>query len=139
LGTLDPLTSDTPVILFDGVCNLCNGAVQFVIRRDKKNIFRFASLQSETAEKLLRSLRLRSEQIDSIVLIRQGRVYLESDAVIGIAKELSNGWKVLSWLRILPKVFRDMLYRLIARNRYRLFGKKDACMIPSPELRSKFL
>jgi predicted DCC family thiol-disulfide oxidoreductase YuxK len=139
LGTLDPLISENPVILFDGVCNLCNGAVQFIIRRDKRNIFRFASLQSEAAKKLLSSVEMPPDRLDSIILIRNHQVYRESDAAVEIAREFSGGWKLLSWFRILPKFLRDAMYRLIARNRYRLFGKRDVCMIPSPELKSKFL
>jgi predicted DCC family thiol-disulfide oxidoreductase YuxK len=139
LGTLDPLISEHPVILFDGVCNLCNGAVQFIIRRDKRNIFRFASLQSGAAKKLLSSVEMPPDRLDSIILIRNHRVYRESDAAVEIAREFSGGWKLLSWFRILPKFLRDPMYRLIARNRYRLFGKRDVCMIPSPELKSKFL
>ena len=127
------------MILFDGVCNLCNGAIQFIIRRDKKNIFRFASLQSDVARNMLTSAGLPSDKLDSIIVIKNNRVYRESDAAIEIAKEFSGAWKVLAGLRIFPRFLRDPAYRLIAANRYRLFGKKDVCMIPTPELKSKFL
>jgi predicted DCC family thiol-disulfide oxidoreductase YuxK len=139
VGTLDPLVSHGPVILFDGVCNLCNGAVQFIIRRDKKNVFRFASLQSDPAKKMMASAGLPPDKLDSIIVIKNNRVYRESDAAIEIAKEFSGGWKLLSWFGIFPKIVRDPAYRLIARYRYRLFGKRDICMIPTPDLKSKFL
>lgn len=139
MGTSDPLNAPHPVILFDGVCNLCNGAVQFVIRHDRSNTFRFASLQSEIARQMLIAAGLPSDKLDSIVIIQNGRAYRESDAIVRIAKGLSGGWKALSWFGVIPKVLRDPMYRLIARNRYRMFGKQDACMIPTPELKAKFL
>lgn len=139
MGTSDPLTSTSPVVLFDGVCNLCNGAIQFIIRHDKKNIFRFASLQSDVAKKMLDSAGLPSDKLDSIIVVKNNHFYRESDAAIEIAKELSGPWKMVSWLRIIPKFLRDPAYRLIASNRYRMFGKRDACMIPTPDLKSRFL
>lgn len=127
------------VVLFDGVCNLCNGAVQFLIRRDDDDVFRFASLQSETAQTLLRSFNLNTENFDSIVVIRQGRVYERGDAALVIASALGWPWKVMLAGKILPRLLRDGLYNLIARNRYRIFGRRDECMLPDPALKAKFL
>ncbi len=128
------------VILFDGVCNLCNGAVQWVIRRDREDLFRFAPLQGEIAQKLARERHIDTGRIDSIVLIDPGvAYYVKSDAALEIARHLKGyGFLPLlfSWL---PARLRDGVYDLVARNRYRLFGKKEQCMVPTPELRSKFL
>jgi len=123
-----------PIILFDGACNLCEGSVQFVIRHDAAGIFQFASLQSSTG------LRLRAEHkvaIDSVVLVEEGRAYVESEAAWRIAARLGIPWSWLRFLRFLP--FRDAFYRLVARNRYRWFGRKDVCWLPSPELQRRFL
>ena len=130
----------TKIILFDGVCNLCNGAVQWIIRRDKKDVFRFASLQSEVGRELTRSRQIDTDKVDSIILIDPGiAYYIKSDAALEIARNL-KGYKVLpvlfGWI---PKSFRDGIYDLVARNRYRIFGKKQECMVPTPELKDKFL
>ncbi len=128
------------VILFDGVCNLCNGAVQWIIRRDKKDIFRFAPLQSAVGAELTRNRHIDTDKVDSIVLIDPGTAwYVKSDAALEIARDL-RGYQ---WLPVLfswiPVRLRDAAYDLVARNRYRVFGKKEQCMIPTPELQSKFL
>jgi len=128
-----------PIILFDGVCNLCNGAVQFIIKRDKKSAFRFASLQSEFGQSQLKNAGLQTSSIETIVLIENGKVYQRSEAALRISRHLSGGWSLLYGLRVIPKVICDVVYNWIARNRYRFFGKKDQCMIPTPELKSKFL
>ena len=129
------------VILFDGVCNLCNASVNFVIKRDRHDRFRYASLQSEIGKRLLEERHIDSNQVDSIVLIEPGVAYfLKSDAALEIANELGWPWKALYLFNyILPVQLRNNVYDLIARNRYRWFGKKDQCMIPTPSLRSKFL
>ena len=129
------------VILFDGVCNLCNASVNFVIKRDRHDRFRYASLQSEIGKRLLEERHIDSNQVDSIVLIEPGVAYfLKSDAALEIANELGWPWKALHLFNyILPVQLRNNVYDLIARNRYRWFGKKDQCMIPTPSLRSKFL
>lgn len=129
------------IILFDGVCNLCNGFVQFVIKRDQNNSFQFAALQSETAQKLLEDYGFSSDKMDSIILIdvHQKKVWTESSAALRIFKGL-KGWS--SWLYvfiIFPKIIRDAVYKLIAKNRYRWFGKQNECMVPSPELKQRFL
>lgn len=127
------------VVLFDGVCNLCNGSVQFIIRRDPAGRFRFASLQSEAGQALLRRHGLDPEDLFSVILVEDGRVHSRSDAALRIAGGLSGGWRAAGALRVVPRPLRDLVYGLVARNRYRWFGRRDACMIPTPELRARFL
>jgi predicted DCC family thiol-disulfide oxidoreductase YuxK len=128
------------IILFDGVCNLCNNAVNFIIEHDKKDVFRFASLQSEIGKKLTSDRGINPELIDTIVLINPGVAYYQkSTAALEISKELSGGYSYLNYLSVIPEVIRDAIYNLIAKNRYKWFGKKDACIIPTPELKDKFL
>ncbi|QLE03016.1 thiol-disulfide oxidoreductase DCC family protein [Galbibacter sp. BG1] len=135
------LEAGKKIILFDGVCNLCNSSVQFVIKRDDKNTFKFASLQSEIGKKLLAERGIDPAVTDSIVLIDPNvAYYTKSDAAIEIAKELGNGWQIFSVFDyILPKSIRDSIYSFIAKNRYQWFGKKEACPLPSPEQKAKFL
>ncbi len=129
-----------PVVYFDGVCNLCNQSVQVIIRNDKQKKFRFASLQSEAGKKLLTSMVTGGKPPpDSIILSYQGKILFKSEAALRIARILGGGWNILYSTIILPRFLRDAVYDLIARNRYRWFGKKDSCMIPTPELRSRFL
>ncbi|CCH01001.1 putative protein yuxK ORF2 [Fibrella aestuarina BUZ 2] len=131
--------TNQPVLLFDGVCNLCNGAVQFVIRHDQAGYFRFASLQSEAGQALLQQFNLPTDQFDSFVYVADGRCYTESTAALLVARHLGGAWPLLYGLRIVPRVIRDGVYRWVARNRYRLFGKREACMLPSPALQQRFL
>lgn len=126
-------------VLFDGVCNLCNGTVQFVIKRDRAGIFRFASLQSDYAQTLLRQANLPTDQLYSVIVIEDGIAYQKSDAALRIARHLSGVWRWLYILRVVPKFIRDGLYNFIATNRYRFFGKQDHCMIPTPELKARFV
>lgn len=134
------LPKDKKIILFDGVCNLCNDAVNFIIEHDKKDVFRFASLQSEIGKKLTSERGIDPEVTDSIILIEPGVAYYKkSTAALEISKELSGGYSYLSYFSFLPEIFRDGIYDLIANRRYKWFGKKDACMIPTPELKAKFL
>ena len=126
------------VVLFDGVCNLCSASVQMVIRHDPRGVFRFASQQSDIGRELMSAHGLSSE-LRTVLLIEDGVVYTESDAALRIAREMGWPWK-LAWSgRFVPKMVRDAAYRLIARNRYVLFGKKNACWLPTPELRARFL
>ena len=127
------------IIFFDGVCNLCNASVNFIIKHDKKKQFLFASLQSDAAKEYLLQYNSKKNIIDSIVLIEEGIIYTKSTAVLKIAKYLNNGLALLYLLIIIPKYFRDSIYNFIAKNRYRWFGKKDKCMIPSYELKNRFL
>lgn len=130
--------NSNPVLLFDGVCNLCNGAVQFVIKRDKKAVFRFAALQSAFGQKVLKENKLPQSHFDTFILIADNKIYTKSTAALKVAQALGGFWKLLHVLIIIPKPIRDFLYTLIAKNRYKLFGKKEACMIPTPELKSRF-
>ena len=128
------------IVLFDGVCNLCNGAVRFIIKRDRFGKFRFASLQSDAGRALLEQNGVTHRGTDSIVYIpQQGDAFSESSAVLYILKELGRGWQLLFPLIHLPGFLRDGIYRFIARNRYRWFGKKEKCMLPSDTTRSRFI
>ena len=129
------------VVLFDGVCNLCNGAVDFIVRRDPAGYFQFAPLQSETARRLLAAdgKSAQGEEPDSILLIEEGHVFDRSTAVLRIGRRL-RGLRALSALALLvPRFVRDSVYRLVARRRYRWFGRRDTCRVPSPELAQRFL
>ena len=128
------------IILFDGVCNLCNGVVQFVIRHDKEDIFRFAALQSEIGEQLTKERGIDTNRVDSIILIESGvAYYIKSDAALEIGKGLKRYRTISSLLYIFPKGLRNLVYDFVARNRYKWYGKKDSCMIPPPELQANFL
>jgi len=130
---------NNPIVLFDGVCNLCNSSVQFLIKNDKKNILFFASLQSEAGQALLKKFDLPTNVFNSFVLVDGEQIYLRSSAALKVASYLGGFWKVLQVLWIVPRFVRDGVYNLIAKNRYRWFGKKTECMIPTPELKAKFL
>lgn len=128
------------IILFDGVCNLCNSSIQFVIKRDKKNNYKFAALQSDTAKILLNERGIDSSQIDSIILIDPNTAYyIKSTAALEIGKSFGGVWRLLSIFEWVPRPIRDWIYDLIAKNRYSWFGKQNDCMIPTPELKAKFL
>jgi predicted DCC family thiol-disulfide oxidoreductase YuxK len=127
------------IILFDGVCNLCNGAVLFVIRHDKKNQFVFASLQSEEGKKILADYNLDKNEMNSFILVENGKAYERSSAALNVVKKLNGLWSFLYGFIIVPKFIRDGIYNIIAKKRYQWFGRKDECMIPTPELRAKFL
>ncbi len=128
------------VILFDGVCNLCNSSVNRVIRWDKKNQFLFASLQSEFGKSIINDLQIDTQKIDSIILYNPGVSYdVKSTAIIKIANDLGGFWKLMNIFFILPTGFRNLVYNYIAKNRYKWYGKKESCMIPTPELKAKFL
>jgi predicted DCC family thiol-disulfide oxidoreductase YuxK len=130
---------DQPIVLFDGVCNLCNGAVQFIIRHDKKNIFMFASLQSEVGRKILEQYNFPLDELNSFILIENNKAYTRSTGALRVAKKLNGLWPLLYGFIIIPKLLRDGIYNWVGRNRYKWFGKKDACMIPTPELKARFL
>lgn len=127
------------IILFDGVCNLCNGAVTFIIKRDKDDLFRYAALQSKVGEELIGKNVIDTSNPESMVLIDDGRCYTKSSAALKIARHLSGGYPLLYGLMVLPAVIRDWMYDQIAQNRYRWFGKRESCMVPTPELKAKFL
>ncbi len=119
-----------PVILFDGVCNLCSSVVQFVIRNDKQDIFRFASLQSDAGKKILRKFHLQDSDFSSFSLYKDGRIYTKSTGALLVAKNLGGGFKFLYAFIIIPKFIRDFIYSFVAKYRYKLFGKKNECWIP---------
>ncbi|HYP50343.1 MAG TPA: thiol-disulfide oxidoreductase DCC family protein [Pyrinomonadaceae bacterium] len=135
----DTIQGDKAIVLFDGVCNFCNDTVNFIIRRDRKDSFRFAALQSEIGQKLLRQYDLNAPGIDSVVLIENGRAFTHSTAALKIARRLGGAWQIFSVFQFVPRPARDFFYRLFARNRYRLFGKREVCMMPTPEIKARFL
>jgi len=128
-----------PVVLFDGVCNLCNGSVRFVIERDPHKHFQFAPLQSETATTLIGRTADPLAMPDSIVLVDDGRLYVRSTAALRIARRLRFPWPLLWLFMAVPRPLRDWVYDLIARRRYGWFGKRDTCMVPTKEIRDRFL
>ena len=130
---------NTHIILFDGVCNLCNGSVQFIIKRDKKHLFRYATLQSEFAKNLLKSRGQHVPEMESVILVTNEGVFYRSDAALRIAQKLNGLWPILGAFRIVPRVIRDAVYNFIGRNRYRWFGKQESCMVPTPDLKALFL
>lgn len=136
---MENLPIDKKIILFDGVCNLCDNSVQFIIKHDAKDVFRFASLQSEIGEQILKHIGVETKKVDSIVLYIPGEAYyFKAEAAMQIAKDLNSLLKIISYLSFTGSVG-NFVYDYIARNRYQWYGKKDACMIPTPELKSKFL
>jgi len=132
------VSSSKKIILFDGVCNLCNGAVQFIIKRDTREYFLFASLQSSYGQQQLIKHKFQ-QTLSTIILIEGEQALQKSDAILGIVKHLPGAWPLLSACKVLPRFIRDAAYDWVARNRYRFFGKKDACMIPTPELKARFI
>jgi len=134
------MNTDKKIILFDGVCNLCNGAVQFVIKRDGKDMFRFAALQSEVGQRLVSERQIDTTKVDSIILIEPGiAYYTKSTAALKIGSSFGGVWESVGVLNLIPSKLRDIVYDFIAKNRYKWYGKKDACMIPTSELKAKFL
>ncbi len=127
------------IILFDGVCNLCEQSVQFVLKRDRHGIFKFASLQSAVGQQLLQQYGLNTTELSSFVLIDNGKAWTKSSGALRVAKYLSGGWKLLYVFNLLPRLLRDPVYNFIAANRYRWYGRKTSCWMPTPELRSRFL
>ena len=126
------------VILFDGVCNLCNSFVNFVIRNDKKEVFKFAPIQSDFGKIALKKHRINSKDTDSIILIDNDNYYIKSSAALYIAKNLSGAYPLLFCFMLVPKFMRNWVYDFVAKNRYKWYGKKESCMIPTPELIDKF-
>lgn len=127
------------VVLFDGVCNLCNGYVNWLIDRDKQHLFKFASLQSDAGKKLVAELGLHGNYMDTIVLYKNGKGYTHSTAVLQIVSQLGGLYRLTLLLYIFPAFIRNAVYNLVARNRYNWFGKRDTCRIPTPELKARFL
>lgn len=128
-----------PIFLFDGVCKFCNAGVNFIIDRDTRKRFRFAPLQSEAGQALLRRFHKRTDDFDTAVVVENGRAYVKSSAALRIARHLGGWWALLTLLFAVPPFLRDGAYDLLARNRYRWFGKADTCRIPTPDVRDRFL
>lgn len=131
--------SKIPLLLFDGHCNLCNGAVQWVLKRDKKGQVYFASLQSETGEKALKDFQLDDKELDSMVFISNGKAYTKSSAALKLATTLGGVYTMAGWLMIVPAFLRNAIYDFVARNRYRWFGRSETCWLPRPEWKERFL
>lgn len=128
-----------PVILFDGICNFCNSAINFVIKRDSKSKFRFATLQSEAAQGLLSARQLSSSYLNSFVLVEGDKIFTRSTAALKVCRDLNGLWPLMYGFMIVPRFIRDGVYNWIARHRYQWFGKKDICMVPNKDVRSRFL
>lgn len=127
------------IIFFDGICNLCNSFVQFVIVRDRRNVFKFCALQSAQASEILAPFATDHGNLSTVVLLHNGILYTRSTAAIRILKELDGFWRLLYVFSVVPRILRDFVYNIFARHRYRLFGKRNSCMAPTIELREKFI
>ena len=137
---INELPKDKKIILFDGVCNLCNASVKFVIKRDTKDVFRFVPLQSDLGNKILNHIGINREQTDSIVLYEPGKAYFyKAEAALKIINEFGGLYYLLNILQIFPKFISNAVYDYIAKNRYHWYGKQESCMMPTPELAAKFL
>lgn len=130
---------DHSIVLFDGVCNLCNGCVTFIIRHDRKDYFRFAALQSDKGIEIQERYGLNHTSLDALVVVEDGRAYLKSGAALRVARRLGLPYGLLSGFLMVPPFVRDFLYDWFASNRYGWFGKRDECMVPSPEVRERFV
>ena len=128
-----------PVIIFDGICNLCCGWVQYLIRRDKTMKFRFVSFQSETGQKLLNQVHENDNMNESIIYLKENKSFRESSAVLEILTDIGGVWKLIAVLKLIPKPIRNKLYQLIAKKRYRYFGKRATCLLPTPVNKKRFL
>ena len=127
------------ILLFDGVCNLCIGVVNFIIKRDTKEKFKFAALQSESGQTLLKRFGLSTHDFDSFIFISGEKYFIKSSAGLHVLKELGGVWILFYALIIFPRPLRDFIYAIVAKTRYRIFGKRDTCMIPTPEVKRRFL
>lgn len=132
------MTDEHPIMVFDGVCNLCSAAVRFILRHDEHGRIRFVPLQSPTGQELLRRHGLDSSTTETFLLIKGLRAYVRSDAALEVVKDLGR-WRWLRALRVVPRAPRDWLYTTVARNRYRWFGKRPTCYVPTAEQRARFL
>ncbi|MES2776114.1 MAG: thiol-disulfide oxidoreductase DCC family protein [Bacteroidota bacterium] len=131
--------NEQPVILFDGVCNLCSSAVQFIIKRDKKKLFRFASLQSDFGQKILSDNNLSPTDLSSFILLENGKIYTKSAGALRVVRKLNAAWPLLYGFIIVPPFIRNAVYNWVAKNRYKWFGKQEACWLPTPDLKARFI
>ena len=127
------------IILFDGVCNFCNASINFIIDHDPEKHFKFAPLQSDFGQKILRQFNKDTEDFDSVILFKNNQLYQKSEAALEITQYLSGFWKYLAIFRILPTFILNFFYDIIAKNRYRIFGKSESCRMPTPDLKERFL
>lgn len=137
--SLIDIPRDKPILLFDGVCNLCNGFVQFLVKKDPKAQFRFTALQSEAGQQLLREAGIAQDELSTVVLFEKGQFYTHSDVPLKVSLYLGGFWRLFYIFKWFPRPLRDAIYKWIASNRYRWFGRKEACMIPTPALKKRFL
>lgn len=133
------LMEDHHIIIFDGICNLCNDAVNFIIRRDAKGLFKFTPMQSEFAQQLVAGNPILNKGNDTIILIKKGQFLIRSEAALEICRDLDGFWSVFRIFKVVPTSIRDLFYRLLAHHRYRLFGRRSACMTPTKALADRFL
>lgn len=139
MNTIENISFNKQIILFDGVCNFCNASINFIIDHDPEQRFTFAPLQSEIGQDILRKFNKNTEDFDSVFLLKDNTLYQKSEAALEITKHLSGFWKYLAIFSLFPTFFLNFFYDIIAKNRYRIFGKMDSCRIPTPELRERFL
>ena len=134
------METNKKIVLFDGVCNLCNSTIQRIIKRDEKDVFRFAALQSEMGKKLVGERNIDTKKVDSIILVEPGvAYYVKSTAALKIGRHLKGYRTISAVLNLIPSGLRNIVYDFVARNRYKWYGKRDQCMVPTPELKAKFL
>ena len=133
------MTIPDHLVIFDGVCNFCNSAVNFIIRNDKKDEFRFVPFQSDLSKDIFRSENIHLHYFESVIYVNKGKVYYKTTAILKILKQLGGGYQLYYIFIIVPSFIRNFFYHLIAKNRYRLFGKREACVVPTPEVKNKFL
>jgi len=131
--------NQNPVIIFDGICNLCCGWIQYLIRVDKTMKFRFVSIQSERGQKMLNQIHENVIMTESIIYLKENKSFRESSAVLEILTDIGGVWKLIAVLKLIPKPIRNKLYQLIAKKRYHYFGKRATCLLPSPENKKRFL
>ena len=127
------------IVIFDGVCNLCNGAVNFIIKRDHEGVFAFTPMQSVLAHELMEKHKIYNVGVDTFLLIKNDRCYVFSSAALEITKDLSGCWYIFNIFSLIPSTIRDFIYKVFARNRYALFGRQETCMVPTEEVKSRFV
>ena len=139
MQNIENIPTKYEIILFDGICNFCNSSINFVIDHDPEKHFKFAPLQSEIGQEILTQFHKNTKDFDSVILLKNNQLYEKSEAALEITKHLSGFWKYLSVFKILPTFFLNFFYDIIAKNRYRIFGKADSCRMPTPEWKERFL
>ncbi|MFH2132978.1 MAG: DCC1-like thiol-disulfide oxidoreductase family protein [bacterium] len=133
------MDANRKIVIFDGICNLCNAGVNFVIKRDPTGVFSFTPMQSDISQKLIKQYHAAAFDFDTFLLIKNGVCYERSDAIMEIMKDLTGYWSILRFFSFVPKPIRDYFYNLVARNRYQLFGKRNHCMVPTQDIRKRFI